>query len=580
MDLPVAQGAYNLLEAKWIPVLYGDGRTDRVGICEALLDARAIRQIAASNPMDRAALLRFLLAVLMWCKDNAKAALAALDQKGAGIPEKWLEGLEANKDAFNLLGSGKRFYQNESLKGNRKTPIGGLFVEFPGADSLNHLRHVVYDGSWGICPACCAMGILRLSVWAPANGSYPASVNPGSAAYAFAEGGSLFRTFHANLPAANPLTDQAPWLGDEQPSSPDAVAKLAWRPRKLWLNVGKNSGPCAVCGGFGELITSLCYAGGWPTPRTSSQKFAEEVKGEFKRLGYTAKAQAKVLQKASLIRECRMDALRKACGKSNVRSESTEVTMQTDAQEIAALFHQLTLKHDVEAIRKLTCKASQEERRVLRDEDLREKKFWDADPHLLMAGEPISLPVLEADVSQHSSRFWRDALRLQKGHTPKAMATGPVVRDFIFHDVVSVTLPAASDGVKSQAHLSKECGNGLASLLRKAVGNSTRANADIDAAVILLTPNVEDGIRNRLSRTNVLSGASPAEDRAFLHEVYAPMVEQAIASVTPGPPLHRHVTLVNAQALLSERIEQLVMGDVASTTPATIGKGRKRRGSK
>jgi hypothetical protein len=53
MDIPATQGAYNLLEEKWIPVLYNDGKTDRVGICQALIDARTIRQIAASNAMDK-----------------------------------------------------------------------------------------------------------------------------------------------------------------------------------------------------------------------------------------------------------------------------------------------------------------------------------------------------------------------------------------------------------------------------------------------------------------------------------------------------------------------------------------------
>jgi len=48
---------YNLLDEKWIPVLYRDGRWDRVGIRKALADAGRIRQIAASNPMDRIAQL-------------------------------------------------------------------------------------------------------------------------------------------------------------------------------------------------------------------------------------------------------------------------------------------------------------------------------------------------------------------------------------------------------------------------------------------------------------------------------------------------------------------------------------------
>ncbi|MDP8239698.1 MAG: type I-E CRISPR-associated protein Cse1/CasA [Candidatus Hatepunaea meridiana] len=44
---------YNLLEENWIPVLYHNGDWKRVGIRRALEDAGNIRQIAASNPMDR-----------------------------------------------------------------------------------------------------------------------------------------------------------------------------------------------------------------------------------------------------------------------------------------------------------------------------------------------------------------------------------------------------------------------------------------------------------------------------------------------------------------------------------------------
>ena len=45
--------SYNLLHQPWIPVLYRDGTWDRVGIRKALEDAGQIRQIAATNPMDR-----------------------------------------------------------------------------------------------------------------------------------------------------------------------------------------------------------------------------------------------------------------------------------------------------------------------------------------------------------------------------------------------------------------------------------------------------------------------------------------------------------------------------------------------
>lgn len=266
-----SSSAFNLIEEDWIPVLRANGRFERVGIRRALSEAGLIRQIAASNPMDNVALLRFLIAVLLWCRPD----LSENDRQGLrdanGISANWLKKLDENVAAFNLLGDGERFYQDVCVKDKEPRPIADVLVEFPGADSVNHMRHIVHDGTYGFCPACCALGILRLSVWAPANRFYPASVNPGSAAYAFAEGGALLLTLVANLPGASACAVRAPWLTQTPPESPDAVAKLAWRPRQVWLNVSAETGRCANCDRFGVLVASLCNEGGWATPTTDGR---------------------------------------------------------------------------------------------------------------------------------------------------------------------------------------------------------------------------------------------------------------------------------------------------------------------
>lgn len=84
---------YNLLEEKWIPVLWKGGHSDRVGIIEALGQAGRIRQIAASNPMDRVAILRFLLALLYWCKGNPPDGQDSI----SSFPSDWFKKLEDNK---------------------------------------------------------------------------------------------------------------------------------------------------------------------------------------------------------------------------------------------------------------------------------------------------------------------------------------------------------------------------------------------------------------------------------------------------------------------------------------------------
>jgi len=233
MDLTGTQGTFNLLEEKWIPVLYVDGKTDRLGIIETLKEAGRIRQIAASNPMDRVALPRFLMAVLLWCKENAKSSLAELEERGADIPGDWLVKLEEHRAAFDLLGDGERFYQDKTLpdgllkakqkkwddhqrrakkKKDPKTrptgldhedfrPIGDLLIEFPTETKIAHFSHV-RDKEYGLCPACCALGIIRFSTWANAygGGCYTAAVNGPAPAYVIKEGRTLQQTFLLNCP--------------------------------------------------------------------------------------------------------------------------------------------------------------------------------------------------------------------------------------------------------------------------------------------------------------------------------------------------------------------------------------------
>jgi hypothetical protein len=564
MNPPLTQGAYNLLDVNWIPVLYGNGKNERVGICQALTDARSIRLIAASNPLDRVALSRFLLATLMWLKEDVKSSLEALDEKNSNIPVSWLTKLNDNRDAFNLLGDGQRFYQDKSLKGG-KYPIGLLLGEFPGADSVNHARHVEHNGSYGFCPACCAMGILRFSVWAPANAYYPSSVNPASAAYAFVEGKNLFQSFIANLPETNPQIDLAPWLVVGQPNSPDAVTRLAWRPRKLWLNTGSENGYCENCGNFGELIFDMRFEAGWSTPTTSGQDFSKAVEKEFQELGSLTNVQKKVVKLATLISKCRMADLRKACCLSVPQSQTSTPTTMTDAREIARLFHQLILRDDEssqKAIKDLTKKPTEAELSDLEDEDLQKKKFWSSDPHLLREAEAIFLPKLDEGVAEHS-KFWRQVLNLLREWPEmdgKVTAIGPVVNKFIFQDAVAITLPNASDTIKKLAKLSEAFyGNYLPNLFKSLAGSlQWRNSKNVEEFIKLLTPNVEAQIRERLSRIKASTDANATEASFFLREAYAPILEQVIASVTPGSPLRRRITRNRARYFFKKKIDELV----------------------
>ncbi|MGD9854550.1 MAG: type I-E CRISPR-associated protein Cse1/CasA [Planctomycetaceae bacterium] len=589
------QPSFNLICEPWIPILRLNGQFNRVGIREALVDSGRIRQIAASNPMDNVALLRFLLAVLLWCKDDAKSALAILNESCMGIPEDWLTKLDDHKNAFNLLGESMRFYQDASIRSKEPRPIADLLVEFPGADSVNHMRHVVHDGSYGFCPACCALGILRLSVWAPANAHYPASVNPGSACYALVDRRNLLLTLTANLPEDYAQADEAPWLSNKPPDSPSAVAKLGWRPRKLWLNVGDNDGHCAYCGQPGTLVKYLCIEKGWPTPVTMGQQFGKDVLAEFQKLNGDYKAKKtdrrkladKVVKIAPVILKCRMPVLLQA---------DFNAGQARDAAKIARVFDQLYTAGKHETIKGLTKKPTKEELPLLDQKDTQLKKFWVEDPHLLKESEAIGLPDLNADVAEHASKFWRDALRLRGA---KGVAIG-IVGDgqYIFHDTPAVRLPDAA--AAKLASLTKECAEVLrgtdakarpnegseAKLMRRGVlrtvtPNPDRQHPEVYAATVLLTPETEARIRAALDNP-----ADVTDLKRFLRDIYQPIVEQVVDSTAKGSPLRRRAAKDHAQALLNRHMKRLVdkanqpAGVVTADVPAKPKRGRKKKESR
>ncbi len=566
---------FNLLDKDWIPVLYENGRFARVGVLRAFTDSGRIRQIAASNPMDRVALLRFLLAVLLWCRPNISDADPASLNSANGIPVDWLKKLQDNRAAFNLLGDGKRFYQDEGIRDNDSRPVADLLAEFPGANSLNHMRHVIHDGSYGFCPACCTLGILRLSVWAPANSFYPASVNPASAAYAFEEKKNLLLTLVANLPKEDASTVPPPWLSTRPPDAPDAISYLAWRPRKLWLNVA-DSGQCANCGRSGILVKHLAIAKGWPTPTTSGQQFGKDVLIEFQKLHVDYKAKNtdrrkwanKVVKSASLIHKCRMGLIAQA---DSITEQAPRG--ESDAAKVARICDQLYTAGNIEARKELTKKPTREEQSNLNPEDSQVKKFWVDDPHLLKETEAIGLPALIKDVAEHACKFWRDAVRVRNKRPVKAVAIGPIVKEFVFHDARSLELP--DPVTQDQAKLPPDCSQMLGNLLKRVTPNPGREHPEVKAALVLLTPEAETRIRATLDTAN---------DADFLREIYQPLTEQVIASTTAGSPLRRRTAAQAAHDLLRKAIHELTETDDPSSAPAgnseAAPKKPKRQGQK
>lgn len=256
--------SYNLLEENWIPVLWKDGNSNRVGITEALRQAGRIRQVAASNPMDRLAILRFLLALLYWCKGNSPDD----EDSVSSFPSDWFKRLDDNKDCFNLLGEGKRFYQWNAKSGKEgKLSANYLVQEVPTGTNSWHFRHST-DKEDGLCPACCAAGLLRLPLFATSGGrGKPPGVNQKPPVYVVPVGGSLAETLRLSWRKVSDTDFGTPAWEEPDLSLPrhgnvPLLVGLTSLPRRVWLDSPQEpDANCISCGRKAPLIRQCVFAG-------------------------------------------------------------------------------------------------------------------------------------------------------------------------------------------------------------------------------------------------------------------------------------------------------------------------------
>jgi len=255
---------YNLLEEEWIPVVECDGGYRRVGIKTAFIEAHRIRGIASTNPMDRIAILRFLLALLYWFRGKTENGEGFAS--GRPFPSGWFSKLDAGYDCFNLLGKGKRFYQYRK-PGDSLTTANYLIHEVPTGTNINHFKHSM-DGRDGLCPACCAMGLVRLPVFATSGGrGKPPGINAKPPVYAIPVGETLAETLRFSWRKI-PDSD----LGIPSWENPDSelpsggrislLTGLTWLPRRVWLEEPEGEeASCIYCGRWAPLVKKCVFAG-------------------------------------------------------------------------------------------------------------------------------------------------------------------------------------------------------------------------------------------------------------------------------------------------------------------------------
>jgi hypothetical protein len=530
--------SYNLLEEPWIPVLGTDGKPCRVGIRTALTQAGTIRQIAASNPMDNVALLRFLLSVLQWCRpvtdEQERASLCTAE----GVPDAWVVKQLGPPDApnaiFDLLGDTRRFYQDQRLNcAPARRPIGDLLQEFPTDTSIAHFRHV-RDMQYGLCPACCALGIVRFCAFANAyaGGSYTSAVNGPTPAYGIPQGNTLLQTLLLNWTEDLQAKRDPPWSCDAPPGEAElvVVTVFAWRSRRLWLGErGSSDERCSHCGQLARVIREMAFTGNWNAPF--------EARGAQKRFWD---------QDPHLV-------LEEASGKAGaVDADSDGVDSDNDRETEES-----------------TQAAGSRKRSVT----------------------TLGFPAPRSRVAAHAG-FWRRALSAVLSRPgsgwhaalPVSVSVGgPAANKGLYQDAAAISLPAVAAEGSTRARdvldLLDSARAQLAGVLRRSTPNPKRRHPNRTALLDAFSSSLEGQLREDVE--NWLESLPP-EDLSGVGEQltarFRPTVERVVGATTPGSPLRRGEASRRAAQALHDAVSRLTQASEAGTGAEGPGKRRRRRG--
>lgn len=277
-----ASEEFDLLTDRWIPVRCRDGKLKPLSLLEALHQAPDVEAIADASPLATFGIYRLLAAVLhQYLKLSGEAEWQEI-WRAERLPDEFFTRLQAGcSGRLRLFDPERPFYQSGDvrLEGKPSEPlksVGYLAPEAATGTNISHFSHAG-EAEHAFCPACCALGLVQLPVFATAGG---AGIKPGlngvPPLYVLPRGATLFHTLLLNyLPAerypalADPADPGPLWetggvvAARREKDRTGFVESLTWPPRRVRLFPGPG-GPCSRCGEPAPtLVRRMVFAQGW-----------------------------------------------------------------------------------------------------------------------------------------------------------------------------------------------------------------------------------------------------------------------------------------------------------------------------
>lgn len=208
----------NISTEPWIPILWADGRSGTVSLCDAFERGEEIRDLAV-RPHERIALMRLLLCVAQAAldgpadKDDWRACRSKIAPAALNYLKRW-------HNSFELFGNGPRFLQVEGLKkvAGKDDDEGNSVSKLDLALATGN-NSTLFDNGGGserkFTPAQLALMLLTFQCFSPSGrigvAEWDKSPTPGNGSsnhapcivgsmlHAILRGGNLLDTIHRNL---------------------------------------------------------------------------------------------------------------------------------------------------------------------------------------------------------------------------------------------------------------------------------------------------------------------------------------------------------------------------------------------
>ena len=267
MNQPETIPRFNLWYEPWITVETREGTTMEVSISEALRSAHVYRGLVEPSPLVVVGIHRLLTAILQDIYDpQTPTDLKALCRAEAFDEERLTAFGDEFATRFDLFSEKAPFYQSADLPlfpdpRDKIWPASSIAPELPKGSEITHFHHGAEEEGF-LCPACCAGGLLHLSVFATAGGAgIRPSINGVPPIYVLPMGETLLQSLVRSLvipqfqPTARDNTRRDYWWRREslvgkkhELRTVGYGGSLTFVPRRMRLHPLVAHRPCIRCG--------------------------------------------------------------------------------------------------------------------------------------------------------------------------------------------------------------------------------------------------------------------------------------------------------------------------------------------